>query len=408
MNNIVELNNFNKDESMLPTSSKPNDIISIADDMLLDVQTKINESKKISMPIVQLSTLGAGVASLLPIFRTITQTTSTSGDGLYRLANATIGDTLKVAKNGNFWGALKTIDGTSKFAQFQSAGPLSATSNTVMPIDPVTLIMSIALFSIEKQLGNIADMQKQIISFLEIEKESKIEADIETLSSIMTNYKHNWDNEHFIATNHKMVGDIRRDARQHINSYQKRVKDIINDKQFIVLQSKINNTLEELQKNFKYYRLSIFTFSMSSLIEIMLSGNFKEENILSIKKEIEQLSLIYREIYSESSLYLETAENASIETNLLKGVGIASKKVSNLISNIPIIKDGQVDEFFEDSGNKISNKANLIEKNVIESFLDLSNPATHLFTEKMDDLIQIYNHTSEIYFDNKNIYLIAN
>lgn len=44
------------------------------------------------MPISQLSTLGAGVASLLPAFRIVTQTTVSNAEGLYRLANAGVGD----------------------------------------------------------------------------------------------------------------------------------------------------------------------------------------------------------------------------------------------------------------------------------------------------------------------------
>ena len=51
------------------------------------------------------------------------------------------------------------------------------------------MMMAVALFSIEQQLGNIAEMEKQILSFLEIEKESEIEADVETLTSIIKKYK---------------------------------------------------------------------------------------------------------------------------------------------------------------------------------------------------------------------------
>ena len=37
----------------------------------------------------------------------------------------------------------------------------------------------------------------------------------------------------------------------------------------------------------------------------------------------------------------------------------------------------------------------------------LSNPGTGIFMDKMRDMIQIYNHTSEICFDDKKIYLIV-
>ena len=408
MDNIIKFNsNDSHDLSPMPCA-EANDLISITDSVLLDVRTDISQSKSLSMPIAQLSTLGAGVASLLPAFRTVTQTSTVAGEGLFRLANAAVGDTLKVAKNGNFWGAFKTADGASKFAQLQSAGPLQATNSMVMPIDPATMMMAVALFSIEQQLGDIAEMQKKILSFLEIEKESEIEADIETLSNIIEKYKHNWDNEQFITSNHKMVTDIQRTARKNMLSYQKKVRDVIKEKKPIVLQNKIKNTLDELMKDFKYYRLSLFTFSMSSLLEIMLSGNFKEENILSIKDEIQKLAFTYRDVYGECSVYLEGMEKSSVESNLLKGVSATSKAVGKFIGSIPKIKDGQLDERLQEAGVHVSDKAKEIEADSIAAFAEMSNPGTSLFTEKMDDLIFVYNQTTDIYFDSNNIYLIAN
>ena len=43
----------------------------------------------------------------------------------------------------------------------------------------------------------------------------------------------------------------------------------------------------------------------------------------------------------------------------------------------------------------------------IAAFADLSNPETRVFIDKMEDMIQIYNHTEKICLDDKNIYLIA-
>lgn len=293
-------------------------------------------------------------------------------------------------------------------AKFQSVGSLNVTTTTTLPIDPATMMMAVALFSIEQHLGNIAEMQKKILSFHEIEKESGIEADIETLSNIIEKYKHNWDNEQFITSNHKMVTDIQRTARKNMLSYQKKVRDVIKEKKLIVLQNKIKNTLDELMKDFKYYRLSLFTFSMSSLLEIMLSGNFKEENILSIKEEIQKLAFTYRDVYGECSAYLEGMEKSSVESNLLKGVGATSKAVGKFIVRIPKIKDGQLDERLQEAGAHVSDKAKGIEADSIAAFSEMSNPGTSLFTDKMDDLIAIYNHTTDICFDDKKIYLIAN
>lgn len=321
-------------------------LMEIGEGLLFDARTNIAEQKSLSVPIAQLATLGAGVSSLLPALRTVTQTTTINTSGLYQLANAAVGDTLKVAKNGNFWGAFKTVDGTSKFAQLQSAGPLTATTQTVAAINPATMMMAVALFSIEQKLGEIEKMQKQIISFLEIEKESEIEADIETLSSIISKYKLNWDNGYFITSNHKLVLDIQRTARKNMNGYQKKVAEVLNSKKLIVVQKQVHSTLKDLQKKFKYYRLSLYIFSMASMLEIMLSGNFKEEYITGIKEEIEKLSSVYRDLFGQCSVYLEKISGVSVEANMLKGIGTASKAVGQLIGSIPFVKEGQVDESY--------------------------------------------------------------
>ena len=383
------------------------DIINITNDVLMDARSDLPEKALFSMPIAQITTLGAGVSSLIPALHTVTQTTSVNTQGLYRLANAGIGDTLKVARNGNFWGAFKCADGTSKFVQLQSAGPLTATSTTTVPIDPATMLMAVALFSIEQKLDSIAEMQKKILTFLEGEKESEIEADVETLISMISKYKYNWDNKQYLQSNHKMVLDLQRTARKNMLSYQRQVVEALNSKQLVVAQMKVKSTLKDLLKKFKYYRLSLYTFSLASLLEIMLSGNFKEEYITGIKEEIEALSMTYRDLYSKCSEYLERLSNSALEANLLKGVGNASDAVGKLIGIIPKIKDGQADEFLQDSGARLKNNAADMERNVVKAFAEISNPGTGVFTEKMRDMILIYNHTSEICFDNKQIYLVA-
>ncbi len=389
------------------THIKANDMVEIANGILLDARTDISKKNAIHVPIAQLSTLGAGVSSLIPALRTVTQMTTVNTHGLYRVANMGASDTLKAARNGNFWGAFKTVEGTSKFAQLQAAGPISQTINTVMPIDPLMIVMAAALFFIEQKLDSIAEMEQQILSFLEFEKESEIEADVETLTSIISKYKNNWDNEHFITSNHKLVLDIERTARKNMNAYQKSVTAVLNSKGLFIAQSKINSTLKELQKNFKYYRLSLYTFSMASFVEIMLSGNFNEENITNAKSEIENLSMVYRDIYGQCSLYLEKMCTSSLETNMLKGIGAASGAAGKFIGNLPVIKEGSVDEFLQDGGTQLKKTAVGIEKKVVESFAEISNPNTGVFTEKLKDLIQIYNHTSTIYFDDEQIYLVA-
>ena len=97
------------------------DLSELTDEMLADARMEITNAKTLTVPIADLALLGAGVSSLIPALRTVTQTSTINTTGLYQLANKGIGDVLKEANNGNFWGAFKTLDGGSKFAQLQKS-----------------------------------------------------------------------------------------------------------------------------------------------------------------------------------------------------------------------------------------------------------------------------------------------
>lgn len=382
-------------------------ILEATENMLTDIRSIASDKQVRSVPIASLVALGGSAASLSPALRTVTETMTVNAQGLYTLANESVGDALKQAKDGTFWGALKTAEGKSKMAKLQSAGPLSASSTTTIPVNPATMMMAVALYSIEKKLGEIEEMQKQILSFLEIEKESEIEADVQMLTNLIRNYKSNWDNEHFVASNHKLVIDIKRTALKHMNSYQKNMKAVLAKKILLVDQNKMKSISAELKKKIEYYRLSLYTYSLASLLEIMLSGNFKEEYITGIKAEIEKYTAEYRLIFDEASRYLEKLGSGAIDANLLGGIGMAGKKMGDLIGAIPVVKNGPVDEFLQDNGKKLEKKASNQKSKAVHDFAALGNPQTGVLTEKMQDMIDIYNHTEQICFDRENIYLVG-
>lgn len=403
MGDIIEWNNGG-----IAPVDESKDLMKITEGLLLDAKSSIENKKTMSVPIAELSTLGAGVASLVPAFNTVTTTTTLATDGLFTIANKVAGDTLKMAKNGNAWGAMKTATGGSKMAQLAGAGPLTATSQAVSAINPATMMMAVALYSIEKQLGEIAETQKQILSFLEIKDEAGIEGDLETLTELINNYKHNWDNEVYVQNSHKMVMDIKRTARSNMLTSQKRVAELVASKKLVVGQGQVKSTLAEMEKRFKYYKLALYTYSLASMMEIMLGGNYKEEYITSIKDEIIKLSGNYRDLFEKSSLYLEKLGGSAVEAKVLKGIGTAGKAAGKFIGSIPLVKEGPVDEFLQDGGANLKKNAIGMEKQAVHQFAALNNSGTHIFVNKMEDMIQIYNHTERICFDDKQIYLVAN
>ena len=115
MEEIIKKNN-----NVLEDKENTEDLLETAENMLLDVQS-IKDSDLIrTIPIASLAELGSGVASLLPTFRTITETVDFDAEGLYILANKCGGDCLKMSRDGTYWGAFKTAGGKSKLAKLQS------------------------------------------------------------------------------------------------------------------------------------------------------------------------------------------------------------------------------------------------------------------------------------------------
>ena len=113
-------------------------------------------------------------------------------------------------------------------------------------------------------------------------------------------------------------------------------------------------------------------------------------------------------MFEKSSLYLEKLGGSAVEANVLKGIGTTGKAVGKFIGSIPLVKEGPVDEFFQDGGANLKKNAIGMEKQAVHQFATLNNSGTHVFVNKMEDMIQIYNHTERICFDDKQIYLVAN
>ena len=396
--NIAAENTLNKKEIF----NEQTQFVELTDQILLQTRSEIEQPTTMKLPIIELSELGTTVASLIPNLTKVVQ--GNNGEKAYRIVNKTAGDTLKKAKNGNYWGALRKADGGSKFVQLQE---ISELANEGLMIQPQVIIVAALLYSVEKRLDNIVELEKQILSFLETEKESSIEADAETLMDLIRKYKHNWDNSHFVSSSHKMVMDIQRSARQQMTSYQKKLEEDLKSNPLLIIQSEVSSAKKKISKKFKYYSLSLYTYSLASYIEIMLSGNLAEKNILSIKEEIEKLSSVYSAMFTKCLNYLEKMSESSIESNVLKGVGEASKAIGSFLGNIPFIKDSPVDEFLQDGGEELNKSAKKMEKDIIKSFKKLENAKTSVFIDRLNELNQIYNHTSDVCIDNENIYFIV-
>jgi len=394
---------INKDEA----EEKNKDVVEMINTALLDtVENKYNET--LSIPFVELSALGSIAMSLVPQFRTITQTTTINADGLFRVANAEIGDALKkVKKNGNFWGAMKNAEGKSKLAQLAPVSSVSSAQETVVPIDPATIIICAALVVINQKLDKVIETGEDVISFLDNIQQAEVKANLETLLNTMKNFSNICDNDIELRSQHKLAIDIKKDSRKDIKVYQVKINRIIDKENKVITQAKLSEEINNLVSDFQYYRLGLYSFSLSSLLDVLLSGNFKKDYINATNEEIEAIAKEYRILFDKASGYIEKKYNDAIDTFALKGIGKASDAVGSFIGKIPVISKGPIDEFLQEKGKKLQRSIDKTELKTLKQFAVLSNPGVRPFVEELNSLNYIVNKTKDIYFDNSQILLVS-
>ena len=375
-----------------------NNIEAISNYLLSDVKKEDIASKSYKLPLDKITELGLVSDSTLDIIKTATKNNSNKSGKIFRVTNLKAGDSLKVAKDGKtIWGSIKKADGLSTMAKFKEVKPSNLTA-----IDPTMLISSAALYSIEEELGEIKELTKKIISFLENEKQSQIVSDLELLKKAMVDLKYNAKNKEYMNIYHNQVMDIRRTASANLISYKNEIKSAMSKAKLFTTNSSMKAILDEIQHKFKYYRLSLFIYAYATYISIFLTGNKNSEYLLHKINELKELVKEYEEEFTTSLSYIKENANKSLESNVLTGLGSAGKAIGSLANKV---KASSVDNWLNEKGDNLKQSGETIKNNYAEEFMEMKETTAKVFIKKIEKINNICNNTTEIYFDKDNIYL---
>lgn len=365
--------------------------------MLSDVRKESLSNNTYSLSLSKLSEISPITVSTANNIKTIMEQNPKT-DNLYRITNLGKNDSLKAMRDGKtFWGSIKKSDGSSTMAKLKKVNP-----NNVMALDPTVMMMSVALAGIEQELGEIKELSKQIFSFLEHEKESEIESDLEILNRSISDFRFNLEDEKYLINNHKQVMDIKRTANKNMLFYKKEIKDDLSKDKLFTTNNSMNSIIEDIQKKFRYYRLSLYIYSFSTFMEILLLGNYKNDYLLSKKEELDELDNEYSEVFNNALEYVKKNANKSLEGNVLSGLGSAGKAIGNLAEKVKI---KNVDNWLNEKGDNLKQSGQNIKDEFATKFDDMRESNSRPFINQIEKVDCIYNNTKEIYFDKENIYL---
>ena len=352
----------------------------------------------ITFPLADLASLGTVFSSLPAAFSSAAQAAG-KGKVLYE-ATFPVAGKLAEAKDGSgFLGAIvgkKGVVGQARFHEVK--GAVEAAGGTSM------MFMALAILAINKSLKDISETQKEIISFLEIDKQTQLKGDLIILSEIIEDYQHNWKNGQYRSNREMQVLDIKRSAEQNILFYREMIEKKLGKQAFVHLDT--TKTLNEAQSKFRYYKLALYLYAFSSFLDIMLLENFDAAYLNSIVSKIRNYSLEYDQFFKKSLESVEKYAANSLQARALQGIAIAGRFAGEQIAKIPD-KDNKIkidDKLISGSERLDKFHADAIKKTV-DSFTAIEDSGIKMFSEKIQLINHMHNETLHIMFDSENLYL---
>lgn len=353
----------------------------------------------ISYPIADFASLGMAFSGLSFPLEAISNMAKHTGT-LYE-ATFPVAGKLAIAKDGS--GLLGTIineHGIAGQARFKEVGQVAQVAGGLS-----TFFMAMAIISINMSLKNIAENQKAILSFLDAEKQTQLQGDLNILSEIITDFQFNWNVSQWAYNREMQVLDIKRNAEHNILFYRDMIEKKTDEtKQFIRLDTK--KTLGEILNKLKYYKLALYIFSFSSFLDVMLVRNFDSNYLDSVKRKIEDYSIEYNSFYSKSIEGVEKIASASIQHRAIQGLSIAGRFLGKQIAKIPDKNNKiKLDDKLISGGDKLDEINEKTMGEIKESFSSLQDNGIQMFCDKVDLVNRLSNEKVKVYIGADNLYL---
>lgn len=403
------------ESSVSETSANKANAFLTSEDFPIYQASDVDLSKYQKVPLMELATLGAAFSTLPESARTMTKTV-TSQMTLGRPVFAGIwpkGVYGAMIDNGHgFSGNITGIKpqggtgivGRMRFDLLQDGLPVTTTSNTVIPLSTMTMVIAATLVSINQQLDALQKKAEEILQFLKAEKQAKQRGNLNMLSEIMEEYKRDCNNEKMCALRVVAVQDIKREAHQNILFYQEQIDGKLQGQKAIHGAQKAQSLLDAVLSEYYEYQLACYLYAYTSFMEIMLQKNYGAASAVAEKMEAHEKK--YEELYAQCHAQIANYQRTAIEAQLLGGLGNVAKSVGQKIASVPILSKGPVDEALISAGESLGklNKDAVVKK--LEAFAPLEDSHMTAFIENTRRLDLLYNRPEALLTDGKNLYIL--
>ena len=404
LNAVTGRNRVLKPTESAPPAALPSDSFPI----LRASEVDLNKYEK--LPLSGLAALGAAFATLPEAARTIVQTATTgmdTGEMLFTAINPK-GATgfLRMGEygtSGNIVDSQNVITGRMYFKPVENM-PLTQTT-TVMPFDPATMAVAVALMRIEEKLDALQKTAEETLQFLKLDKQSKQRGDLNVLSDIFEECRRNGNDASFRALRNVEVQAIRREAQQNMLFYQEQVSRRLQEQSALHDSQAVRGMLNAVTDEFREYQLSCYLYAFSTFLDVVLQGRFDDETLKAVSEKLQTYGQRYTQLYDRCRAQLEGYQKSAVDVWLRDGLGNVARTVGKALSNVPILRDGSVDEALTQAGDQLKQ----LNKNDLSACLQalelLHDHRMATFAENIATLEHLCNDENALLTDGTFLYL---
>lgn len=368
------------------------------------------------IPLAGLAALGTAFAQIPEGARTVVQTVTKNvatnetlfvginpkgiPGFLWTDANGTVGNIMQVNAQGK-----QVVAGRMRFKALNQL-PIEETNSMVMPVDPMLMVVAIALMTIEKKLDGIQKSVEEVLQFLKQEKESSQRGNLNMLAEIMEDYKRNCQNEQFCSSRIQTVLAIKKDAYRDIDFYQKQIWAELQKQKGLHGAKDSQQLLDSVSYQFAEYQMACHLYAFSSFLDVMLQRTFDKAVIAGVTEKMIALAKRYEALYADCHSQIAKYQRSSIEAQIVGGIGMATKGLGKAIAAVPVIRDGPVDEALINAGESIGKYNRDAVRKKLQVFETFEANRMNPFIENLQSVELLYNQENAMITDGVYLYIL--
>lgn len=267
-------------------------------------------------------------------------------------------------KNGSFISNLKGENGNwGKQTDINAIDNTAAQGAMVASSVFAVAAMATSMYYMKNINDKLADLQENVqdvIAFLENDKQSQIETDMETLRDIANNMQSIKANKDLKQVKLQQFSALQREAKKNVRFYEKQLRASLDKYVANKKDKKEKSTLQKLKKEYFYYRICLLEYAISKMIEIQLTDSFSETQLQNAKSEINKMSDKHKTLNNQLLSEMYGHHLGSLEAKAMRGLSNSLDFMGGVVRATPLGKtefDETLIKLGKQSGSVVKNKA---------------------------------------------------